>query len=207
MAFLKGLPATARGVVLLPFARLGGRPSSNSASAAADCASSASGSAAADNSVSGLAIARCLREYRSLRSRARLTSMRAAATGSPAVLLTASPVVSATRSATAVGVREIMFPQGFRRRGALQLRGRELIFLNGLWVYRTATAVGDNWRPFRFAPAPPAPPTLAPPPLAPPTLPPIHFWLQSLPACIRQAPHSMSTGTICFHGDADDIGK
>ena len=87
-----------------------------------------------------LAIARCLGECRSLRSRARLTSTRAAATGSPAVMLTASPIVSATRSATAVEGRDIIFPKEFQRRGAL-------------WVYLTATAVSDNWRPLQCAPA------------------------------------------------------
>ena len=66
--------------------------------------------------VSGLAIARCLGECRSLRSRARLTSRRAAATGSPAVMLTASPIVSATRSATAVEGKEIIIPKEFQRR-------------------------------------------------------------------------------------------
>ena len=91
--------------------------------------------------VSGLAIARCLGECRSLRSRARLTSRRADAIGSPAVMLTASPIVSATRSATAVEGREIIFPKEFQRRGAL-------------WVYLSATAVSDNWRPFQCAPAP-----------------------------------------------------
>ena len=49
--------------------------------------------------VSGLAIARCLGACRYARPRAPLTSRRAAATGSPAVMLTASPIVNATRSA------------------------------------------------------------------------------------------------------------